>query len=257
MEPTKEAWMPKINVYLPEDLAAAVRAAGVPVSPVCQKALADAVRGVNAARKGIAAIRDPDFDPDRHPQFAARLTGRMTPRMREALDRAREAAGATAPVETRHLLIGLLDQGDNLGVRVLQALDLDTDEIREAAQAAQRADADEPLPTAEPSEGEGATMWTGLTLPARTAIGAALAASIDFGHNYLGCEHLLLGLLDDGSGGAARVLHGFGIETAQVRRAVTAALAGFVQARQPSTASLDDIVRRLDAMDRRLTEAGI
>jgi ATP-dependent Clp protease ATP-binding subunit ClpA len=103
-------------------------------------------------------------------------------------------------------------------------------------------------------------MWTGLTLPARTAIGAAMTASIDFGHNYLGCEHLLLGLLVD-DGGAARVLHGFGIEAAEIRRAVTAAVAGFVQARQPSTgtptATLDDVVSRLDTMDRRLTAAGI
>jgi post-segregation antitoxin (ccd killing protein) len=36
--------MPKINVYLPDDLAAAVRAADVPVSAVCQPALVDAVQ---------------------------------------------------------------------------------------------------------------------------------------------------------------------------------------------------------------------
>jgi ATP-dependent Clp protease ATP-binding subunit ClpC len=195
----------------------------------------------------------------------------MTPRLREALELARRAAGANARIETRHLLIGILDQGDNLAVRLLQALDLDTEEIREAAQ---RVSSDEPLPTAsrrateaeaQPAEadrGEEATMWTGLTLAARTAIGAAMTASIDFGHNYLGCEHLLLGLLDDDTfGAAAQVLHSFGIEAAEVRRAVTAAVAGFVQARQPSTgtpaATLDDLVRRLDAMERRLATAGI
>ena len=43
--------MPKINVYLPDDLATAVREAGIPVSPVCQKALAEAVRRVGRARK--------------------------------------------------------------------------------------------------------------------------------------------------------------------------------------------------------------
>ena len=41
--------MPKINVYLPDDLATAVREAGIPVSPVCQKALAEAVRLVGRA----------------------------------------------------------------------------------------------------------------------------------------------------------------------------------------------------------------
>jgi post-segregation antitoxin (ccd killing protein) len=43
--------MPKINVYLPDDLAEAVRDAGVPVSAVCQRALEQAVRRVTAVRE--------------------------------------------------------------------------------------------------------------------------------------------------------------------------------------------------------------
>ena len=42
---------PKINVYLPDELAAEVKAAGIPVSAVCQQALADAV----AASQGVEA----------------------------------------------------------------------------------------------------------------------------------------------------------------------------------------------------------
>ena len=70
--------MPKINVYLPDDLAAAVRAADVPVSAVCQRALADAVQIVQKVRKSVTALRNPQFDPDSHPQFATRLVSRMT-----------------------------------------------------------------------------------------------------------------------------------------------------------------------------------
>lgn len=78
--------------------------------------------------------------------------------------------------------------------------------------------------------------------------------AIDLGHNYLGCEHLLLGLLDSGDSGAAGVLRTFGVDAAGARRAVASAIAGFVHARQttaPAAApQLDEIVRRLEAVER-------
>jgi post-segregation antitoxin (ccd killing protein) len=43
--------MPKINVYLPDELAEAVKAAGVPVSAVCQRALEEAVKRMTALRE--------------------------------------------------------------------------------------------------------------------------------------------------------------------------------------------------------------
>src|ERR687890_296822 len=52
--------MPKINVYLPDDLAEAVKAAGVPVSAVCQRALEQAVRRVTAIRQTVLADLDLD-----------------------------------------------------------------------------------------------------------------------------------------------------------------------------------------------------
>ena len=119
--------MPKINVYLPDDLAAAVRAAGFPVSPVCQEALAVAVRNVSRARKAIGAIRDPGFDPGRHPALASSLHSRMTPRLEEVLRLARQAGGG--PAGTGRLLLGVLEEGHNLGLRLLQALDIDTGEL--------------------------------------------------------------------------------------------------------------------------------
>src|SRR4051812_50126838 len=54
---------PKINVYLPDDLAAEVKAAGIPVSAVCQQALADAVaagQGVEVPPAGQGADTGPD-----------------------------------------------------------------------------------------------------------------------------------------------------------------------------------------------------
>ncbi len=255
--------MPKINVYLPDDLAAAVREAGIPVSPVCQKALAETVRRVGLARKAVERLRDPDFDPAGVPQIARRIESHMTLRLSEAIRLAREASGPTGRVETRHLLTGLLDEGHNLGIRLLQALGADPDELRDAVLQIR---AEEPSPPAagEPG-GSGASgdtsLWTGLSLPARMSIASALEASIDLGHNYLGCEHMLLGLLSTQDSQAAPVLHSFGIDAASARRAVTTAIAGFAQAREASASAeagkLDEVARRLDAVERRLASLGI
>ena len=161
-----------------------------------------------------------------------------------------------------------MDQHDNLAVRLLQSLGQDVDMIRDTAQ---QLDSNEPLPAAVSAATEETTpsgeaslsaetsLWTGLTLPSRIAIGAALEASIDLGHNYLGCEHLLLGLLDDPSSGAGQVLHSVGIDKAGIRRAITSAAAGFAQAAQDTTGAnivkLDELIQRLEAIEHRLTAA--
>jgi hypothetical protein len=106
-----------------------------------------------------------------------------------------------------------------------------------------------------------ASLWSGLTLPARVAIGAALESSIDLAHNYLGCEHLPLGLLDDPGTGAGRVLHGAGIESAALRRSIVSACADFAQARHTTTKAasgrLDALLRRRDTIERRLNAADL
>lgn len=159
-------------------------------------------------------------------------------------------------------LTGVLDEGHNLGIRLLQALGADPDELRDAVL---QIHADEASPAAAGEPGSPRTsgdtsLWTGLSLPARMSIASALEASIDLGHNYLGCEHLLLGLLNIQDSQAARVLHSFGIDAASARRAVTTAIAGFAQARETSApadaGNLDEIVRRLDAVERRLASLG-
>jgi ATP-dependent Clp protease ATP-binding subunit ClpA len=270
--------MPKINVYLPDDLAAAVRAAGLPVSPICQQALAEALRMVEAARAGIEIIRDPAFDPGKHPRISGRVAARMTPRLHEAIRIARAAAGPDGLVETRHLLIGVIDEADNLGTRLLEALDVDLAALRaEATQAGPGepgpqtedhqdararaiADAVKALTPRAAEEGNGALVWDGLTMPARLAIAGALEASVDLGHNYIGCEHLLLGLAAQDDSGTAGLLGRAGADPASLRRAITTAAAGFVQARQAAptvAARLDDVVRRLEEIEGRLAGGGL
>ena len=109
--------MPKINVYLPDDLADAVRDTGVPVSAICQRALEQAVRRVGAIRQ--MALGDLDDLPARLPQFTARAVTSV----QLAAGRAREAGAGN--VTSADLLHGMLTEGANLALQVLAALDID------------------------------------------------------------------------------------------------------------------------------------
>src|SRR5579884_3737748 len=123
--------MPKVNVYLPDDLAAAVREARLPLSTICQAALAQAVRAHDEARRAAAALRDPAFEPERAREVAARATEHL----RHALERARDVAGPRAPVDTQHLLVGVIDEPDNLGVEILRSMNVDVAGLRREASA--------------------------------------------------------------------------------------------------------------------------
>jgi ATP-dependent Clp protease ATP-binding subunit ClpC len=249
----EEAAVPKINVYLPDDLAAAVRSAGFAVSPVCQQALAEAVRKVGAARRAIDGLRRDDFDPTAFPHLTARAEHLMTPRLRQAIERGEEAA-RTAPIATVHLLLGMLDEGGNLGTRLLETMGVDLAELRATAV---HADVDEPSPSpaAEPG-GTDTSLWTRLTVPARLTLANTLEVAVELGHNYLGCEHLLVGLAEQADGVAARLLRDIGVEAGTLRRTLPGVLHG-PPVRPPDAGVTEALLRRLDAIEARLTEAGL
>jgi ATP-dependent Clp protease ATP-binding subunit ClpA len=254
--------MPKINVYLPDDLAAAVREAGLSVSPICQMALAEAVRVVNAARETVEVLRDPGFDPRRHPQTGARVAAQMTARLRQALGRAADLAGPDALVETQHLLAGVIDVPGNMGVHVLQSLDVDVAALREAAVPA--GSAAEPAGTGGGEDQLPEFDLLRLSVTARLAIAGTLEAATDLGHTYLGCEHLVLALAGQADGTAGELLRGAGIKADSIRRAIPAAVAGAalgyrnaVQMFAPAGNRLDDITRRLDELEQRLKAGGL
>jgi ATP-dependent Clp protease ATP-binding subunit ClpA len=258
--------MPKINVYLPQDLAEAVRCAGFAVSPVCQKALAEAVQSVEAARRAAEWMRQQNIDRQRFSSLGHRLENRMTPRLKTATGLARQSARST-DIETRHLLIGVLNQGDNLALRLLEVLGVDLERLRASAETI--GTAEDPgfpatamdLERGDASDGHVAvdSFWFGLSLPARRAFAAALEVSIDLGHNYLGCEHLLLGLVEQEDSGAGLLLSEVGVDQASARRAIEVALVGYAQARRSPTSSpgMEEIRQRLDAIEHRLDRAGV
>lgn len=242
--------MPKINVYLPDALAAAVKDAGVPVSAVCQAALSDAVERIGKTRRGIAALRDPAA-----PAAALRRIGegtrkRMTTRLAAALGvAALDADGQARPaISSLDLLRGLLDDRENLAVRLLLNQGADVDALAEASRAS---GTDEPgPPVAESSD----TLLGRLTMPGRLAYAAALEAVVELGHNYIGCEHLLVGLIAS-EGQARDLLAEQGIQATALRQAIAAA-AGVVLERSRSadrdSGALADLTRRLEAIERQL-----
>jgi ATP-dependent Clp protease ATP-binding subunit ClpC len=170
----QETQMPKINVYLPESLAIAVRDAGIPVSAVCQRALADAVAavdpGLDAAQPGIGQTEE-----------SAKLRSRMTQRAEQVLALATEAADAGhRPASSVELLEGLLEEGNNLALAVLRGLDIDADDLRSELRATE---------SATRRVSGTARRGAGLDEVCERAAQAALL----LGQNYIGCEHLLLG----------------------------------------------------------------
>jgi ATP-dependent Clp protease ATP-binding subunit ClpA len=249
--------MPKINVYLPDDLAASVRRAGVPVSPVCQQALAEAVRKVTGVRKVVDVIRNQELSPDQMTKIgsATAITDRLVSAMGMA-DRCAAAAGTK--VTTGHLLLGLLDEKHNFAISLLEALDVDLDDLRSSIEDGRPGDAETGEPRVAGDDRAGSA-WRNLTWPAWNAVAAAMEATIGFGHNYVGCEHLLVGLMDDPDNQAGQVLRSHGVDSANLRRTLPSAVAGFKRGREAAGSiaeQLDRIVSRLDGFEQRLTAIG-
>jgi ATP-dependent Clp protease ATP-binding subunit ClpA len=218
--------MPKINVYLPDELAEAVKKAGVPVSAICQRALEQAVRRVTAIRE--TALSVPDID-----DLTARFT-HFTPRARTVIKLSVEQARALGATEvgTEHLLGGLLAEGGNLALQVLGALEIESEEIRRRLDRL----------SLETPEVPGSATDDDAELTFSASAAAALEMTVTdataLGHNYIGCEHLLLGLVSEPDGAAGQILRGLGAEQRLTRRAVSAALAGYVHLRAQTQASM-------------------
>lgn len=245
--------MPKINVYLPDELAEAVKDTGVPVSAICQRALEQAVRRVTAIRETVLGPIDRDDLRERLPLF--------TERARAALALAIEQAGAaSAPsVGTGHLLAGIVGEGGNLALHVLRAIEIDPGQVLRDLQR---------HPAVEPGGGaeDGSAHFSAA---AAGALQLTVTEATSLGHNYIGCEHLLLGLVTEPDGVAGQVLRSLGADPRLTRRAVAAALAGYVHLRaqtapQPSAEQaqalaaalqqhLQPLIARIERLEQHLT----
>ncbi|SHG76610.1 Clp protease N-terminal domain-containing protein [Streptoalloteichus hindustanus] len=208
--------MPKINVYLPDDLAEAVKDAGVPVSAICQRALEQAVRRVTAIREAVLV----DLDDEEPVGALAHFTPRTRTVLKLAVDQARQDGAPR--LGTEHLLGAMLAEGTNLALHVLRAMDIDPERV------ARELDRQRPAPREAPPEDSDPRRFDG---PAANALEMTVTEATSLGHNYVGCEHLLLGLAAEPDGVAGQVLRALGADARLARRAVTAALAGYVHLR--------------------------
>ncbi|WP_329571073.1 Clp protease N-terminal domain-containing protein [Kitasatospora sp. NBC_01266] len=221
--------MPKINVYLPDELAEAVKEAGLSVSPICQRALEQAVRRVTAIRETVAH----DLGDLGESGGLARFTARSRTVLRLAAERA--GAEGAPNVGTGHLLAGLLAEGGNLALQVLGALEISpgqlTDALARTGLAGEPGGRSPGAPPAPDGTGQSAARALRLSGPAAAAVELTVNEAIGLGHNYVGCEHLLLGLIGESDGVGGRLLREAGAEQRLTRRAVAAALAGYVHLR--------------------------
>ena len=234
--------MPKINVYLPDDLAEAVRESGLPVSAVCQRALEEAVRRITAIRQTSLG----ELDADQLATLLPSFTSRAVTVIALAVNAAREAGAPN--VGTGHLLRAMITEGENLALRVLRVLEVEPATLSWAEKD-------------EPGGGNGLCYST----PAANALEMLIAEATGLGHNYVGCEHLLIGLAAEPDGIAGRVLREAGADAKTVRRTVAAALGGYAHLRAtkpPAGAEeltavvrqeLRPLVQRIEAIEARLS----
>ena len=122
-------------------------------------------------------------------------------------------------IGTEHILLGLLHEGDyeddSVAATVLESLDVSLEAVR--AQV-------------EQIVGHGGSVPTGhipFTPRAKKVLELSLREAMQFGHNHIGTEHILLGLIREGEGVAAQVLVGLGAELTLVRQAVIQTLSGY------------------------------
>src|SRR5450756_2649397 len=115
-------------------------------------------------------------------------------------------------IGTEHLLLGLVREGEGVAARVLENMNVELPKVRTAVEfIIGRGD--------RPVVGE-----VGLTPRAKRVIELAIDEARHLGHNYIGTEHLLLGLLHEGEGVAASVLESFGVTLEQARTETTRVL---------------------------------
>lgn len=147
---------------------------------------------------------------------------RFTMRARQALDRAEEVAGSLnhSYVGTEHQLLALFDIEGGIAARALEALGV----TRSAAEKAVLARVGKgPNPTAGPYP---------FTPRARKVLEETVNVAIDLGHNYVGTEHLLLGLYRGQDGIALQVLEELGADRDAAKDQVVKLLSGYVQKRK-------------------------
>jgi ATP-dependent Clp protease ATP-binding subunit ClpC len=148
---------------------------------------------------------------------------RFTERARQVVVLAQDEARTLKHnyIGTEHILLGLLREEEGLAARVLDSLDITVEEVR--AQVARIV-------------GQGDEVTTGqipFTPRAKKVLELALREALSLGHNYIGTEHILLGLVRENEGVAARILLDFDADAEKIRNEIIRMLSGSAGERAP------------------------
>ncbi len=126
-------------------------------------------------------------------------------------------------IGTEHILLGLIHEGEGVAAKALESLGISLEAVR--AQV-------------EEIIGQGGSSPSGhipFTPRAKKVLELSLREALQLGHNYIGTEHILLGLIREGEGVAAQVLVKLGADLSRVRQQVIQLLSGYAGQKEPST----------------------
>jgi ATP-dependent Clp protease ATP-binding subunit ClpC len=140
---------------------------------------------------------------------------RFTDRARRVLVLAQEEARLLNHpfIGTEHLLLGLIHEGDGVAAKALERLGISLDVVREAVEGI--TGVFENPPGSPP-----------FTERAKKVLELSLREALELGHDYIGTEHILLGIAREGEGVAVQVLSSLGADTTRVRHTVIELLGG-------------------------------
>jgi len=118
-------------------------------------------------------------------------------------------------IGTEHILLGLIHEGEGVAAKALESLGVSLEAVRNQV---------------EEIIGQGGTSPSGhipFTPRAKKVLELSLREALQLGHNYIGTEHILLGLIREGEGVAAQVLVKLGADLSRVRQQVIQLLSGY------------------------------
>ena len=148
-------------------------------------------------------------------------------------------------IGTEHILLGLIHEGEGVAAKALESLGISLDAVRQQV---------------EEIIGQGQQAPSGhipFTPRAKKVLELSLREALQLGHNYIGTEHILLGLIREGEGVAAQVLVKLGADLNKVRQQVIQLLNGY-QSKEPAGTAAEATPSTslvLDQFGRNLTQA--
>ncbi|MDL4841355.1 ATP-dependent protease ATP-binding subunit ClpC [Aquibacillus rhizosphaerae] len=175
------------------------------------------------------------------------MFGRFTERAQKVLALSQEEAVRLGHnnIGTEHILLGLVSEGEGIAAKALSSLGLETEKIQQEVEQLI-------------GKGQKVSQTIHYTPRAKKVIELSMDEARKLGHSYVGTEHILLGLIREGEGVAARVLNNLGVSLNKARQQVLQLLGSNEssagqhgrggQAATANTPTLDSLARDLTAI---------